>query len=279
VQADTIVPNPTEAVSLNRYSYVHYSPLLFTDPSGHILLITAILIGAAAGAIIGAAVGYGTQVAENYQENGGDLSSAMTTDIRPAPILVGAGIGAAAGAITGAGLWAVTGGAAAAAGSTAGTTATAACADGDCTNEVTTLVQQAEALVNGNASPEQATQYVENIANASTHVPSGGSANVALGNYPEYIQWAEQTGSTYFQMPDEVWKVVQKNQNVAWAINQSFLESMVAQGNSFTYYSGVTEITNGVTAWNGIGKYGMMELEYLSGVGQRVWHSIVEQIR
>ncbi|MBN2392409.1 MAG: DUF11 domain-containing protein [Anaerolineae bacterium] len=36
IQADTIVPNPANPQSLNRYSYVLNSPLRYTDPSGHI---------------------------------------------------------------------------------------------------------------------------------------------------------------------------------------------------------------------------------------------------
>jgi hypothetical protein len=36
VQADSIVPEPGNPQSLNRYSYVLNSPLRYTDPSGHI---------------------------------------------------------------------------------------------------------------------------------------------------------------------------------------------------------------------------------------------------
>jgi len=42
VSPDTIVPNPANPQSLNRYSYVYNNPLLYTDPSGHDPLITAI---------------------------------------------------------------------------------------------------------------------------------------------------------------------------------------------------------------------------------------------
>jgi len=35
LQADTIIPNPANPQSLNRYSYVLNSPLRYTDPSGH----------------------------------------------------------------------------------------------------------------------------------------------------------------------------------------------------------------------------------------------------
>ncbi len=35
ISADTLIPNPTNPQSFNRYSYVLNSPLNFTDPSGH----------------------------------------------------------------------------------------------------------------------------------------------------------------------------------------------------------------------------------------------------
>src|SRR3972149_517780 len=35
IQPDTIVPDPSNPQSLNRYSYVNNRPLNFTDPSGH----------------------------------------------------------------------------------------------------------------------------------------------------------------------------------------------------------------------------------------------------
>jgi RHS repeat-associated protein len=33
--ADTLVPDPTNPQSFNRYSYVHNNPLIYTDPTGH----------------------------------------------------------------------------------------------------------------------------------------------------------------------------------------------------------------------------------------------------
>lgn len=51
ISADTIVPNPRDLQSLNRYSYVENNPLRYVDPSGHSI------VGVVVGAIIGAVVG------------------------------------------------------------------------------------------------------------------------------------------------------------------------------------------------------------------------------
>jgi RHS repeat-associated protein len=39
---DTVVPNPTDPQSLNRYSYCYNNPLKYSDPSGHIVTINGI---------------------------------------------------------------------------------------------------------------------------------------------------------------------------------------------------------------------------------------------
>ena len=36
MQADTIVPEPSNPQSLNRYAYVYNSPLRYADPTGHL---------------------------------------------------------------------------------------------------------------------------------------------------------------------------------------------------------------------------------------------------
>lgn len=52
ISPDSIVQNYTDPQTLNRYSYARNSPLLYTDPSGHIFGIDDILIGVAIGAIL-----------------------------------------------------------------------------------------------------------------------------------------------------------------------------------------------------------------------------------
>jgi hypothetical protein len=128
VSADSIVPQATNPQALNRYSYVVNNPLKYTDPTGHCFIVCAI-VGAAAGALYG----YGSQVINNLN-NGKDLGAALTTNIDPQGVLLytaaGAVIGGTAGLVIAPVVYAASG--------TAGTVATAACADGDCTNELQT---------------------------------------------------------------------------------------------------------------------------------------------
>src|SRR5262249_44516493 len=63
LQRDTFGGFAARPQSLNRYAYAENNPARFTDPSGH----CPFCIAAAAGAVIGAAIEYGTQVYGNYQ--------------------------------------------------------------------------------------------------------------------------------------------------------------------------------------------------------------------
>jgi RHS repeat-associated protein len=68
-QADSITPLETQGVlAWDRYAYVNNNPVRFTDPSGHCIFgVDIVICLALAGAAIGAAVGYGAQVYDNYQ--------------------------------------------------------------------------------------------------------------------------------------------------------------------------------------------------------------------
>jgi hypothetical protein len=49
ISPDTIIPNPANPQSLNRYSYVYNRPLVYVDPDGHIAIIPIVpIIGLAA---------------------------------------------------------------------------------------------------------------------------------------------------------------------------------------------------------------------------------------
>jgi RHS repeat-associated protein len=95
VQPDWIVPEAAQGVQAwDRYSYSNNSPLVYSDPSGHCIFgIDTIICVALAGAAIGAAVGYGAQVINNYQ-NGS--SNPWTENISAEPIVGGAVLGTGA---------------------------------------------------------------------------------------------------------------------------------------------------------------------------------------
>ena len=51
VSADTVVPEPGNPQSLNRYSYVYNRPLVLNDPDGHIGILATMAIGAFVGVL------------------------------------------------------------------------------------------------------------------------------------------------------------------------------------------------------------------------------------
>ncbi|HBO34956.1 MAG TPA: hypothetical protein DD636_09560, partial [Anaerolineaceae bacterium] len=114
--------------------YVNNNPLRYTDPSGHCIFGVDTVVCITVGLMIaGAVTGYGIQVYDNMQQ-GMSFSEALTTDISFDKILSGAVIGggvATVGIAIGTTVGIMT---------TASTAATAACADGDCTNEAQTIV-------------------------------------------------------------------------------------------------------------------------------------------
>jgi RHS repeat-associated protein len=88
VQADTIVPNPGNPQSLNRYSYVYNNPLAYVDDDGHFALLVTAIGGAIAGAVVSSAL----QVAHNLQQ-GQSLGEAVL-NVDPGKV-AGAAVGGA----------------------------------------------------------------------------------------------------------------------------------------------------------------------------------------
>ena len=89
LQPDPIVPQPGSPQGLNRYAYVNNNPLCHTDPSGHCPWWIAIGVGA----LLGAGITYGFQVAANISQNG--LNVQAFTEVNWAAV----GAGAVAGAV------------------------------------------------------------------------------------------------------------------------------------------------------------------------------------
>ena len=84
ISADTIVPNPSDPQSMNRYAYALNNPILYNDPSGHCAGLCVALVAAGIGATLGG------------------LQAGLASDWDLESTLIGAGIGGAAGAVGGA---------------------------------------------------------------------------------------------------------------------------------------------------------------------------------
>ena len=96
-QPDSIVPDPYQPQSWDRYSYVNNNPVMYNDPSGHCLVLCTALIGAAVGAAIAGTTYALTNQGESFEwgefavaAGGGAVAGA----------LVGSGIGLVAGAVS-----------------------------------------------------------------------------------------------------------------------------------------------------------------------------------
>ncbi len=90
---DSIIPEQSQGVQAwDRYAYANNSPLVNSDPSGHCIWDGCIVEAMAIGAVVGAAVGYGVQVYNNYQ-NGYTGADAWTQNIDAQPIITGAILG------------------------------------------------------------------------------------------------------------------------------------------------------------------------------------------
>lgn len=116
ISRDSFAGKQGDPLSLNRYTYCHNNPIVYSDPSGHFIL-TALVVGAIAGAVIGGTVG-GVSSYKSAKEEGKTGSDLFWSTA------AGVGKGAAVGGVGG-GLIGATGGIVATfgAGSIAGTAA------------------------------------------------------------------------------------------------------------------------------------------------------------
>ena len=108
LSADTIIQDPHDSQSYNRYSYVRNNPLVYTDPSGHswfsrlwrhirqvvVAVVVAIVAVYTAGAVLGA-LGYGSAAAAT--QAGLSIAAGASVSGTAALIASGAAAGFAAG--------------------------------------------------------------------------------------------------------------------------------------------------------------------------------------
>ncbi len=175
---DTIVPSPGNPQSLNRYAYVLNNPLRYTDSTGHCGPLTPLCLGLLLG---GMALMIKVENPD-YQFTQEDINAQRLGGA----LFVGGATLAAGGALAG------TVGAA-----RVGTTATtAACADGDCTNEV--------------RSAGQVAQNAAKAAESESVFWSGPGAKRAAET------WAKANGGTTLEMSALGREVEKATSNLSW---------------------------------------------------------------
>ena len=228
---------PADPQSLNRYAYVNNNPVRYSDPSGHCPWCIAVGVGA----LIGAGVTYGTQVAANISQNG--LNVQAFTDVNWKQVGTGAVAGAVGVATFGVDTAVLGTGAVAtvASGAVSGAVAgQAAIATENVLSgrEVTEKLGDptdiaTDAVIGGTLSGvgyvvERVT--ISSLAKISTHNPD--AEYVILGGYPNYRNVGEKAGFTYFEMSPKMWSVTNKL-GIAEDINIKFMEQQAAQGKTF----------------------------------------------
>lgn len=169
IQPDTIIPEVAQGTQAwDRYAYTNNTPVQYNDPSGHCILCIVI------GAVAGAAVGYATQVYNNFQNNGGNLEKALTTNISADPILAGAVTGATIGLGVGIVSTLASGAAAAAGGSTIGTSLAS--------SRLQSLTNSANNELSANPA------LAQDVLTQSEYVAGQNSARVALMQYGNAVE-------------------------------------------------------------------------------------------
>jgi hypothetical protein len=189
VQPDSIIPSQTDPLSWDRYCYTLNNPVRYNDPSGHCPWCVVI------GAVVGAAVGYGAQVVNNYQN---DVANPWTTNISAEAILGGAVAGATVGLGVGVVSVLAGGGAAAVGGAGAATGGTVLAANNACGGDLCT----SEAQDVGTNISLASTTIGQVSTNTSTAIQTYYPPNLGFAGTPQVtsIQPGElvsRYGSTY----------------------------------------------------------------------------------
>jgi RHS repeat-associated protein len=169
IQPDTIVPQPGNPQALNRYAYVLNNPLRYVDSTGHCGPLTpvclALLLGGMALLLQGDSPDLNVTPEDVASQRLGGALFVGGATLAGGSALVGAGGVAKAGT----------------------TAATAACADGDCANEVTGVAQRVDKLLKGapgyNVSPESWFSKYDRIGRTATSVTDKRAISDILGEF------------------------------------------------------------------------------------------------
>jgi hypothetical protein len=223
---DPVPGAPSLPTTLNPYAYGRNNPALYVDPSGKFAFIPLLIVGLAGGAL----GGLGYYAIQSYMHPN-PCTGQMNWDWNQAVLwgTVGMALGGALVAIPYGGWWV-----SAQLGwwgqTTATTVATAACADGDCTNEARSTAE-----------------IIHKIS---------GTGWTAIGNNPAYLDKGRQLVANYLNIHIEEWKQLGSTA-AQWARNVEFLDEAIARGDSFRL---VTPFAEG---WAQKGTFYKAELMYI----------------
>ena len=86
---------------------------------------------------------------------------------------------------------------------------------------------------------------------------SEGKGITVLGHYPEYVNMANASGASYFNVPTAEWNAM--SQSEQWSMNQKFLDDAITRGDQFQLATPLDQVRPG--------SFLERELEYLEGKG------------
>ena len=211
IQPDTIVPNPGDPQSLNRYSYVGNNPVRYTDPSGHwgesFLDIAFIAYDI-----------YDIKANGWNWVNG--LSLAADVGGLVLPVVTGGGL-LVRGAFHADDVAKVASHA-----DEAEDALRLAGHLGDGTHAVLTASKLKQVGVHS----DEGARLVKALAEQSTH---GSGSRVVLGKWIKgggYIAEAETHGGIYFNTAEGVWDALGKDPDLMWEVNEQFLRNQMEGG-------------------------------------------------
>ena len=232
ISPDTIVPEPGNPQSFNRYAYALNNPIKYNDPSGHWFKSVLDL-------------GFIAYDIYDIQQNGLNWVSgaSLVADVAGLIVPVATGGGLAVRALAHA--------------DDVGDGLRMAGHLGDGAQAIVTASQLSK--VGGHS--DEAAKLIKTLAEQSTH---GSGSRVVIGQTIEgagYVAEAKKNGGIYYETAEGVWEALGGNAELAWAANKQFLENQLKSGIDRIDFVGETIEYVGR---NAVGTFRWREIDFLN---------------